>query len=111
MFFRKKNKEKTFFIDYLYLVNGLKSYKDMNGVTRYQNEEVVVRYVPNINKYAVISSKGTEQPVIIADDNTDLSTITNDIYIVKKSDLNFSNYTNYDDLNIKRGNSLFQKIA
>lgn len=101
LFFNKASQSN--FIEYLFLVKGIRYYRDNNGGIRSQEETVFVRFLPHENYYGVVRKNEKDGKVIIVNKNTNLSFILSNIepdtYLINQEDLNFTNYTTYEKLN------------
>lgn len=115
LFFNKMSQ--TNFIEYLYLVKGIKYYNDNYGNIRSQEAPVVVRFLPHENYFGIVRKNEKDGKVVIVNENTNLETIlnnlTNDTYLVKAEDLNYTNYTTYEKIDelYPSKKKLFKKVA
>lgn len=111
------------FIEYLYLVSATHYYIDNYGNIRSKSERVIVRFLPYDNYYGILRKNKEDLNVIVIDENSNLESILSKIddaaYTVKRSDLNYENYTTRDTLdelypntkNIKKGLGLFRRAS
>ncbi len=90
------------FIEYLFLVNGIRYYTDDYGNVRSQENRVVVRYLPYKKYFGIVRKNEKDGKAIVVNPNSNLSAILNNIqndtYLIKQEDLNFTNYTTYEAL-------------